>query len=246
MFPRTYDTKIMLNKPANKVYFDYLSKYDLSARSTYDNEDYLAKYMSNIQKFEEKERYLLLRMINDANRMISSHIRFNKIKWKLAKLCCKTENGFPHTIGDTIILPNNFLSSGTYHQQLETLIHEKVHLFQRQYPLLTNILITQYWNYNIIGLRTDLEFARANPDLNKIIYSKLVSNPRESCYSKYNSGSPKSLYDSSLTQQCSFENDTYEHPFEKMAYMIANLLVRGDIDKNDDYIALVRWMSKYF
>lgn len=249
MYPSLDETTRMLRTPSTKIYFDRLSRYDLEARKSSTAATYMNRYISSIRPFFQSEKYMLNSMTEHADIITKSFKRFHNIEWKLVKLCCDTENGFPHTLGDTIFLPDDFLIKNTYKQCLETIIHEKVHLYQRMYPLYTNTLITQYWHYNIVGIMDNLESARANPDLNNILYSltdvNVEVNKINACYSKYDDH-PKSLYDAKLTEQCKRDNQKYEHPYEKMAYNIANTFVTNDIEKDNDYIELIRWMKNYF
>ena len=85
-----------------------------------------------------------------------------RIPWKIAVVRDYIENGYPHTLGDIICLPESFvaqcyrLMAGSTPMQaidgspkkdtaldsiLETLIHEKLHVLQRQYPDQTALYI---------------------------------------------------------------------------------------------------------
>jgi hypothetical protein len=60
------------------------------------------------------------------------------IPWVLAKINENYENGFPHTRLGIIFLGK--LDSMIKTNLIQTLIHEKVHVYQRMYPKLFSIL----------------------------------------------------------------------------------------------------------
>jgi hypothetical protein len=241
MFPSYNNIVAMLSVPYNKQYFTNMSKLDLQARNS--TSDYFKEYIMQIKEFTDEEKSKLDLLVRKADTKLKSYTNISSIPWKIAKLCCNTENGFPHTIGDTIFLPENYLETSSHAYQLETLIHEKIHIYQRTFPIYTNLLITKFWKYSIVQTRDKIENARANPDLNNIVYTR---NPlsKSYCYSMYTSN-PKSLSDSFLTPQCREQKDIYEHPFEQMAYMIANIVTADTIEKTDDYINLLYWVKNY-
>ena len=138
------------------------------------------------------------------------------------------------------MLPSNFTSIHTDHEQKETILHEKVHIFQRVFPVETNVLLTHYWQYAINGIKSNMPRVRANPDTNNILYRR---GSVSECYQRYNSDTPRDLADS--VRYCVKGVHLYEHPYEQMAYIIADLLCHSQI-KNEDYIQVVRWMSTYF
>ena len=57
--------------------------------------------------------------------------------WKFIKMDHRLEWGYPHTVMDCIVLPEQVLqemSRGLTQKRIRTLIHEQVHILQRKYP----------------------------------------------------------------------------------------------------------------
>ena len=226
-FPNLEDSRKIIY--GEKNYFAHLSKQDLIARNAKSNDEYKNIYIKSLKTFTNEEKHSLSQNISIIDNKTKNFKNFHNTPWKLVKICCDIENGFPHTIGKIIIIPENFFTY-SQHIQYQTLIHEKVHVFQRLHPLFTNILIHKFWLYEIFGFNTSLpKTIRSNPDLNRLIYSRSGNV----CYQTYNSTNPKSLSDSKLSDNCNTEE--YEHPYEKMAYTIADILA-NNIIKNLDFL----------
>ena len=130
------------------------------------------------------------------------------------------EAGWPHTRADVIFLCKDFFkgyypSSGrskAYDHMVETLVHEKVHVFQRSHAEFMRL-----WNstqgYQRIAPRSSFPAEagiRSNPDLDSYVYS--IS--RTPCFVRYRSSRPKDMYDTEKVGPT-------EHPNEDMAYKIA-------------------------
>lgn len=227
----------MLERMASN-YFEGMTKHDLFARHAVDKAEYKNKYFAGIIEFTENEKNNLKNIVKIINRITRKFSAFRQIKWKFAKLRLNIENGFPHTLGDTIFLPETFFLVRTHKEQIETIVHEKVHIFQRTFPFQTNALILRYWGCRVSTRRDVYPRIRANPDLNGLQYSR----NNEICYKEYNK-EPSSVADAHDSKGCI--NSDYEHPYEKMAYIIADIIV-NKTSKTDDYIQVYRWMSTYF
>jgi hypothetical protein len=237
MFPSVSNIQQIIEDKASD-YFGSLSEYDLRARNFITSSEYKDYYKSNVEEFSDEEKSKVKNCVEKIDSICTKFNNFNNIKWKFAKLCCNTENGFPHTLVDIIFLPTNYWRYSDSHQT-ETIAHEKIHIYQRQFPLFTSILIHNFWNYEIYDLKRKYEKIRNNPDINSIIYTRRNSV----CYQEYSSDNPKSLTDSTLSKTCS-KTEKYEHPFEKMAYTIADIISNNNI-KNEDYIETLKWMKLY-
>jgi hypothetical protein len=98
-------------------------------------------------------------------------------------------------------------------QFTKTLIHEKIHLYQKQYP---NDVQTYLSHNNIVKLKKRVynDYIRANPDLDDWIYKDKNTGFIFKC--EYNSKFPKHILDVKNT------NQLFEHPFEKMAVEISS------------------------
>ena len=108
----------------------------------------------------------------------------------------KFEGGMPHTHGPYIMLPYNF----PLRQNLNTIFHESVHVYQRYHPCKVTDDIVNQMGIPITGLSDSSNNLRANPDTNSILYGDF----RPSYLSN-----AKSLHEIS---------DKRDHVFEKIAY----------------------------
>jgi hypothetical protein len=90
--------------------------------------------------------------------------RFITMPWKFT-IFNKLENEFPHTHQDIIFIPLGLINS-TQNNRI-TLVHEKVHVFQKHSPEIFEDLYENYWHFKKISgeFLTKLPFdIRSNPD----------------------------------------------------------------------------------
>ena len=90
--------------------------------------------------------------------------RFITMPWKFT-IFNRLENDFPHTHQDIIFIPLGIINS-TQNNRI-TLVHEKVHIFQKQSPEIFEDLYENYWHFKKISgeFLTNLPFdIRSNPD----------------------------------------------------------------------------------
>jgi len=118
----------------------------------------------------------------------------------------------PHTRNDIIILPKYKDDEEDFLTKL--LIHEKIHIYQRFFPDLSELYI------NNLGFRkykkvTVDDKSRANPDINEWIYKDKQGQIYKSVF-KIN---PKKIKDVIFFP---INKSRYEHPFEKMANDISD------------------------
>jgi hypothetical protein len=193
----------------NDNYIKNMSIYDLYARKVKSSDEYKNKIKNYCINFTNNQKNKLIKFIKIANNFLNKKLfLINKIKWKFALIENFYEEGFPHTREDIIFLsPNIFYLNSN--EIVKILIHERIHIFQRNIiDFNYNYLIKN--NYKISRIRNTELLIRANPDLDKYIYTK---NNKELLYI-YKSYKPNSI------------NDIYkiheEHPFETMAEEISN------------------------
>ena len=96
---------------------------------------------------------------------------------------------------------------------INTLIHEKIHVYQRYNESIIDKVLSNKLKINKIVYTNPKK--RANPDLNNNIYQN-EKNEILQCY--YNSDNPNSIQDVT----CLHNNSVNEHPYELLAYTIAN------------------------
>lgn len=248
--PKTLSSTIeRIYKTINdSYYFDKMTELDLKAREAISNEAYKELYKKAVISFTPSENKELLNLTSKADALLEEFPRLYNIPWRFAKLDGLVENGFPHTIGDTIFL--------AVIPSVQTLIHEKIHVYQRMYPLETSILITDIWGFKIKDKQEHIKGIRNNPDLNSFVYGIGDSYIAQ----LYNSDNPRDLSDSTSyiikgdsktkitasdirfpmsIMQC-------EHPNELMACLIPQIIL-GIVsqDKPKLVYQTKQWMTMY-
>ena len=163
-FPSVNEIKTIYN---NSSYFDRLNSIDIKTRSL-ENTDVINNYINNIEEISINERQLIT---NTIRKLLDNLIEKNKknflyTTWNFAKFS-NLENNFPHTHGNIIFISKLMLTNELYNQSIETLVHEKVHVFQRADPELFIDLYTNYWNFKkhkINNINVVDKISRSNPD----------------------------------------------------------------------------------
>ena len=134
------------------------------------------------------------------------------LPWIFVKTTAQAyEDGLPHTRGPNVIC----LSTQTLHTKntvlKRTMLHEKVHIYQRVYPEQTASVIKAAGYHKTTTPRNTIPLIRANPDLDKWIYEDANGKPM---LAVYNSAKPSGISD------ISNKNSNQEHPYESMAYAV--------------------------
>jgi hypothetical protein len=189
-------------------HFDYMSPMDLKLRNCQNKEECRTKYLQSVRPFRLLEQIYIMKLCRIADAICKAE-EFHVIPWKFVKVGRDVELGFPHTMGDFIVISDTIF---TYpiDEQIEAFIHEKIHVWQRKNrhrfdEHLKNI------GYSKIddGIIDDDMIAR-NPDglgtwmLNGKLMTTMYSG-RSRMY---------------LNQQYPILNN--EHPYEMFAYRKAN------------------------
>lgn len=181
-----YSKRKACNVLKKSDYFNNFNKYDLKTRNleNKNKNEILDYYCKNILDFNYKERKALYWII-DLIKSKRNDSFIGKQPWNFIKFK-NIEYNFPHTHLNAIFLPKNMIDNIVYYYQnntsllnmkstVNTLIHEKVHVFQRENTKLFNELYKE-WNFSqgkIIGIDKDFVFVRNNPDCDK---SKFIFN----------------------------------------------------------------------
>jgi hypothetical protein len=199
----------------NDNYYSTFSIYDLRARNVTSIDEYKQKSCKAIKELKQNYR----KKIENYTRIIDYLLKdislpwFNgkkaaKIPWKIGYIYnYNCEGGLAHTRGDIIMITRNSLS-----QLFETLIHEKVHVYQKMYKKDT-MKYLDLCGYKKLRKRKDTDRIRANPDIDEWIYKK--GNRSYKCV--YLSEYPLSITD--------VKGVDYEHPFELMAEEIEKTII---------------------
>ena len=257
--------RYMKSTISKSVYFNKMSRLDLIARKSGSSEDYKKTYYNALQIFNNSEKLKLERCIKNIDEKIRQYKNLSSIEWKFAKVSNDIELGYPHTLEDIIVLSPKFLETPE-NQMMITLLHEKIHIYQRKYPLETEELILNVLDYKIKSVNPDiLELARNNPDLNNLNYGK----DDYVILQIYNNFSPKNIADSRLVKVVNEKiqdykpdaNDMhdenvhdenvqnmhlqYEHPYEIMACYLPHIIYKNKNIKKEIVEKTVNWMKDY-
>lgn len=198
----------------NTKFYDSLTIYDLISRGVSTKEEYIEKIKDVVENFDKEDEDKIKRLIKKANKYFKSinYEWFNgkiaaEIPWKFGTtLSTSYEKGFPHTVNDIIILNKNFIKKETDSEILKTIIHEKVHVYQK---IIGAESYLSYHKFVKIKKKGTLDLIQANPDTDEYIYFNLNNKIKYELLYTNNDINDIEMY-------------KYEHPFEEMAYRIEN------------------------
>jgi len=197
-------------------FFQTFFDYDLRARQSQSLEEYKQKFTTAISSFSPQEKQRLLSCAEQSDiYLMKTHypwfdgVKASNIPWNLGKVTGKIyEDGLPHTRFQNFIILSTKNLTDDDKTLTRTLIHEKIHLYQKQYPEDVKIYL-DYNNIIKVKPREYNDLIRANPDLDNWIYKEQKTGFVFKC--EYNSKFPNHILD------VKNNNQLYEHPFEKMA-----------------------------
>lgn len=223
-------------------YIAALSPADLSARQVATSEEYKSKVKEHGYDPAQQEKEKVLAAIIMVQQWISDNLKksvmgidFTKLQslpWTVAVFSTPAtatssattaayEGNLPHTRADVIFLPKSHLSH-PMKQLAGTLLHEKIHVYQRELSGHVQVALKEA-GFTRDKHRKDVPLARANPDLDDYIYRDPSNKPMMALY---NSPTPKSITDVVIT------DPSFEHPYEKAAYIIATMFSQDASDKS--------------
>jgi hypothetical protein len=235
-----------------------MNSYDLQVRKSNNKNEYFKKYLSGYQTFTMEQKKILLNIVNIIEKKIYKYNNFKNIKWVFVKIDTNLENSYPHTIENVIVLSNNFFYNSTS-SQINTIIHEKVHIYQRMYPEYINILYKN-WGFNKVEDDIDIDYNRNNPDIkyyysynNNLLIQLYMNNPIDlndsNTYLIDLENNNKIIINSNIIKQYNLPDisiNKLEHPNEMMAEIIS-LYLTNSYNNNDKWIVIVKeWMDNYF
>jgi len=196
-------------------YFKNLSIYDLRARNVGTNDEYKEVAIHSCLNFDKNQIEKLKRCCKEAIRYFR-----NGKDWKFALVSYKYEEGLPHTREDIIFISPAILNYDDMNLT-KTLIHESIHIYQRyNRNNMDEYLIRN--GFERVRRRDKGTLVRSNPDLDDFIYRDKNGNEMVAIY---NSEYPRGIGDVKLA------NSNMEHPFEYMAYEMAEGYYRSMISK---------------
>ena len=198
-------------------YIKNMSIYDLRARKVKSHDEYINLIVTNILDFNDIQKEKLRRCSIRATEYFN-----NNKDWKFALISSVYEEGFPHTRDDLIFLSPAVLN---YNDDLltKTLIHESIHIYQRFNKEAMNIYMIKN-GFEKIKRREKGGLLRSNPDLDDYIYK---DKKGFEMITLYNSEYPNGIGDVK-------NSNNMEHPFEYMAYEMAENYYKSLMDKYID------------
>lgn len=205
-------------------YISLLTVPDLIARGVGTHQAYLDKATEAAADYSMVEKLYLSECAAEADGRLKvtcpgfSLQIARAIPWVFAKTSGRAyEGGLPHTRANVVFINETQLGSQSKEDTIETLMHEKVHLYQKLYPDGTAAYINSkgfmQWKQ-----RDGEPLIRSNPDVDPFIYIDPVTKGPMGAY--YNSDKPSSINDVVYTP---IDDHVFEHPFEMMAYEIVKL-----------------------
>ena len=216
--------QIIINDTDN--YYSQFSKSDLKARHVKSPEEYkntIEDSPTEIDIWKQMKLFLNLMLIDVklASKITKYANQFDvkafiKIPWKIGFIKDnKYEDGLPHTRNDTIILPDNIITSYTSFQLRHLLIHEKIHLYQKIHPQKTKKYLTGKGFVKVTTIKKSKYNIRAKPDIDPYIYK---NQSGKFLMAQFNSPNPSNIGDVNYTIENSQKN---EHPYEYMAIQLS-------------------------
>ena len=227
-----YVTKIELLNPLFINFFKTIPKK--SKKIYYDKE--LKYYIVNnisidIILFNE-------RCIKRANYLLNKYLfkdLFKKNKINNWNICITKNNfmfNFPFTLGNIIFLPQEYIMSSINKNDNDytiTLIHEKIHIYQRYNINIWDNYIKKYYNWKKINTEylSGYDNIIYNPDTlyPNNLYCYLYNN--ELYFGYLNKKLKKewiNIETGEIKNNVSFSK--YEHPYEELAYNISNDIIK--------------------
>lgn len=228
IFKEDIDIKNFMKRDRDD-YIKNLSNYDLKARKVKNKKEYLERIINCVINFNENQKRVIEESCREADKFLENYNEILdgkellKITWKFGLTKYNNgeyEEGLPHTREDIIFLSDKMIPNNKNSEFINILIHEKVHIYQRK----NKKKMEEKLEKEYIEIKRD-EKSRSNPDLNGKNYMEKKNKNRYECI--YNNNEPKSITD----VKCLNNSSMYEHPYEYMAYKIANSYSKKELEK---------------
>ena len=200
-------------------YVKNMSPTDLYARKVSSAEKYVHRARDSAIDFTPEQKLRFNEACANADAFFAkmgscplSVEKLVRIPWVLAMTEGETyENGLPHTRANIIFL-SSYINEQPQ-QLVRTMMHEKIHIYQRMYPEeMTQLL--EKMGFQRWKMRMGIPRIRANPDVDPWVY--LNRDQSAPMMALYTSDQPVSISDVFL------EDAAFEHPYEFLAYEIAS------------------------
>ena len=223
------DTVVSFLQSDPDHYYDTFTRFDLRARHVTSVPEYINRIPNTIV---DASASLCARIreavpIVDARLRGIHHVGFNGKKaadlpWRIGFMKENKENklyedGIPHTRVDLIMLPIS-LAKASDKYLIDTLFHEKVHIYQKAYPRDLERWLAHN-GFERVRRRTKGSRIRANPDIDEWVYRD--ANRVYKCL--YRSETPRHIED------VKEDGLNFEHPFEALSafYFFARFFLKS-------------------
>lgn len=210
-------------------YFERFTQNDLRARNATGVDQYIQGF--NCGDFTDSEKDLIADCIAEIETIVVKDTtvnwvdsdKFHAIPWKIGLIVDNSyEYGLPHTRIDTILIPKSSVVSAKTDKKdfINTLIHEKLHVYQKLYPA----DFQKYLDHHgfVKHARYGNGELASNPDTDEYVYAKKSGLKRVVHCGKYSKGHKPGI--KSIVYQ-PINDAKYDHPRELAVYnLLENLL----------------------
>jgi hypothetical protein len=201
-------------------FYSTFKEIDFRVRNIDNITEYKKIIAESIDDFTFEEKKQLLAAIRKADKYLITirepwfnGVKCSRIPWRIGCIVGnKYEAGLPHTRNDLILFPRSYLSRKE-ESYIKTLIHERVHIYQKMYVDDAKLYIDRHGFKRYKLLKT--VNSRANPDADDWIYT---NSKGDILMAEYVDGAKK-ITDVKFKPD---NNQKSEHPLEKMALDIAD------------------------
>jgi len=217
-------------------YFERFTQNDLKAR-TQQSASSLEQYIQgfNCGDFTESNKDLIDDCVAEIETIVVKDPyvdwvdskKFHAIPWKIGLIEDDSyEYGLPHTRGDTILINKRAVNRIDRKDFMNTLIHEKLHVYQKLYPADFQKYLDYHGfvKYSRYGNGLSQSDIAANPDTDEYVYAKKSGLKKVVYCGKYDFSTGKTGVKSIVYQP--INDPKYDHPRELAVYnLLENLLV---------------------
>ena len=223
----------------NSGYLKQFNDKDMEIRDCNNYKSCKKLYKNNLIEFNDSNKDELRRLIKLCNEKLMKYKSLYNIPWKLCKTTTKLEDGMPHTHTDIIFLSETFFKKQNDNSKIVTLIHEKLHVYQRIYKEKTQKL---YSNFNFSKVpKKNINLRRTNPDLDSfdynyngvLIYSEYQDDAKklsdvDTKFISLETNKNKEIRQIENLAKQGYQN---EHPNEIFASIISDKIAANELDK---------------
>ena len=191
-----------------------MSEVDIRARNANDKDHYKTIASGLCRSFSKDDKERIVRLVKSIKPVDLTSFGINMDKWNKIHLkfaFSEYEDQYPHTRGDVIIFNSRTLNRSDS-DVINTIIHEKVHIYQKMYPNDVEKYLSSIGFVKMVPISA-YPLGRLNPDTDRMVYK---DGSGKVYIAEYNTSEPSGLWDINSSAEG-------EHPWEVMAYKIADI-----------------------